>query len=177
MQSLLAQETRADFPEMKPSDVAVLPYSSGTTGPPKGVMLTHQNLVANLIQCSHNDFDDRTSASQELQKTVFTVLPFFHIYGFNTIMNMSLYRGEHLLTIPRFTPEDYLSCLVKYKPDTLFLVPSLLLFLASHPAIKAEHLSSVTRVICGAAPASKNLIDKFIEKLGRSDCVINQGSR
>ncbi|XP_046625843.1 4-coumarate--CoA ligase 2-like [Neodiprion virginianus] len=174
MQALLMDNDEVDLPKVNPTDIAVLPYSSGTTGPPKGVMLTHQNLVANIVQCSHHDFND-LPAFEGPQKTVFTVLPFFHIYGFNTIMNISLYRGEHLITIPRFTPEDYLSCLIKYKPDTLFVVPSLLLFLASHPEITADHLSSVKRVLSGAAPATKNLIDKFTEKLNRDDCVINQG--
>lgn len=173
LQALLAEEIKVDLPEIKPSDVAALPFSSGTTGPPKGVMLTHRNLVANLSQCNAWPFNN--PPSKDKQEIVFSVLPFFHIYGFNTIMNMALFRGEHLVVLPQFKPEDYLSCLIKYRPSSLLLVPSLVLFLASHPAIKSEHLSSVDRIICGAAPASKELIDKFTEKLGHEDYSFSQG--
>ncbi|XP_012274751.1 probable 4-coumarate--CoA ligase 2 [Orussus abietinus] len=175
MQSLLAENYDVTLPEVKSTDVAVLPYSSGTTGLPKGVMLSHKNLVANLMQVSHPEVTNVLSPSEGFQETILTVLPFFHIYGFNAILNFLIYHGGHIITMPRFTPEDYLQCLEKYKPTVLFVVPSLLLFLATHPSVTPQRLDSIKRIVCGAAPASKNLIDKFKQKLNHDDCVINQG--
>lgn len=104
-----------------------------------------------------------------------SVLPFFHIYGFNGIMNTCMVYGLHLVTMPRFTPEDYIRCLVEYQPTVLFVVPSLLLFLASHPSVKRQHLDSVRMVTSGAAPATEGLVQKFRDKVGRDDIVVRQG--
>lgn len=165
------------LPEIRPTDVATLPYSSGTTGIPKGVMLSHRSLVTNIIQLSHPQIVDNSVPSDVFQKTVLTVLPFFHIYGFNTILNYLTYFGSHLITIPKFTPQDYVACLVKYQPTVLFVVPSLLLFLITHPEITAKHLESVKTIFCGAAPMKKGLIDHFFQKINRDDCYISQGRR
>lgn len=77
----------------------------------------------------------------------------------------------------RFTPEDYIKCLSDYKPKMLFVVPSLLTFLASHPKVKKEHLSSVTNIMIGAAPVTESTISKFLTKCekSRDDIVIQQG--
>jgi len=163
------------LPEVDPREVALLPYSSGTTGMPKGVMLTHRNCVANLEQCVHPALVSHTPTCADYQERILSVLPFFHIYGFNGILNTSLSYGLHMISIPKFTPESYIECVLKYKPTFLFVVPSLLLFLASHPAVKSEHLTSIKEVTCGAAPATKSLIDKFLEKVGRNDIVVRQG--
>lgn len=109
------------------------------------------------------------------KEIVLSVLPFFHIYGFNGIMNVCMVFGLHLVTIPRFTPEDYIKALVEYKPTALFVVPSLLLFLASHPGVTKDHLSSVRTVTSGAAPATEGLLQRFREKLGRDDVLVRQG--
>lgn len=90
-------------------------------------------------------------------------------------MNLSMLHGLHLVTIPRFTPEDYIKALIEYKPTALFVVPSLLLFLASHPQVTKEHLASVRTVTSGAAPATEALLQKFREKLGRDDVLVRQG--
>uniref|UniRef100_A0A1B6DDZ7 Luciferin 4-monooxygenase n=1 Tax=Clastoptera arizonana TaxID=38151 RepID=A0A1B6DDZ7_9HEMI len=163
------------LPEVSPSDVALLPYSSGTTGLPKGVMLTHTNCAVNLEQCNHPSIIQHTPTSEDFQERVLSVLPFFHIYGCNGILNTSLVYGLHMISIPKFTPESYIECVLKYKPTVLFVVPSLLLFLASHPSVKSEHLTSIKEVTCGAAPATKSLIEKFKDKVGRNDIIIKQG--
>lgn len=111
----------------------------------------------------------------EEQQKALTVLPFFHIYGFNSIMNICLKEGMHLITLPKFTSDDYVKALIKYRPTYLFVVPSLLLFLASHPAVTKEHLASITSVTSGAAPATEGLLQKFRDKLGRRDVIIRQG--
>lgn len=172
LKSLLMAGHEAELPGIDPNSMALLPYSSGTTGLPKGVMLSHYNLVANLEQGKHPSINDLQDGQKEV---VLSVLPFFHIYGFNGIMNTSMLHGLHLVTIPRFTPEDYIKALVEYRPTALFVVPSLLLFLASHPAVTKEHLASVRMVTSGAAPATEGLVQKFKQKMGRDDCIVRQG--
>ncbi|XP_043284879.1 4-coumarate-CoA ligase 1-like [Venturia canescens] len=163
------------LPKVNPNELAALPYSSGTTGLPKGVKLNHKNLVANVMQISHPDISDlKPMTSKEDQEMVFSVLPFFHVYGFNAILNVCIYNGIHVLTIPRFTPEDYLRCLVEYRPTAIFAVPSLLLFLATHPSVTKDHLQSLTRIVCGAGPISPSVILKFTEKLNK-DTKFEQG--
>jgi 4-coumarate--CoA ligase len=174
LQSLLARGHEAELPGINPREIAILPYSSGTTGLPKGVMLSHYNLVANLAQGDHPALYDLETKDGR-RHTVLTVLPFFHIYGFNAILNLSLKNGAHIVTLPKFTPEEYIKTLVQYKPTFVFVVPSLLLFLATHPAVTKEHLSSVESVQSGAAPLTEGLLQKFRQKIGRDDVLIRQG--
>lgn len=90
-------------------------------------------------------------------------------------MNGSLKEGLQIITVPKFTPQDYIKALVEYKPTYLFVVPSLLLFLASHPSVKREHLASIQSVTSGAAPCTEGLLQKFREKIGRDDVLLRQG--
>lgn len=175
LESLMSPSESVKLPEVRPSDISVLLYSSGTTGVPKGVMLTHRNLVTNIIQLTDRALIDYSDPTEEFQETVLTVLPFFHIYGFNTILNYMTYIGAHLVTIPKFTPQDYIACLENHKPTVLFVVPSLLLLLITHPEVTPQHLSSVKKIFCGAAPMKKGLIDQFFKKIGRNDCTVSQG--
>ncbi|XP_060836178.1 uncharacterized protein LOC132918865 [Rhopalosiphum padi] len=172
--TIVSGQSPDELPESFPHEVALLPYSSGTTGLPKGVMLTHRNCAINLEQCTNKDLISYEPTTDTYQERVLSVLPFFHIYGFNGILNGVLSHGLHMITIPKFTPESYIECVLKYKPTFLFVVPSLLLFLASHPSVKPEHLSSIKEITCGAAPASKGLIDNFLLK-AQKDIRIRQG--
>ena len=88
----------------------MLPYSSGTTGLPKGVMLTHRNLVANLCQAEGAHFE-----CFERRRRVMAVLPFFHIYGMVVIMSCGLARGATIVTMPRFDLEEFLALVQKYR--------------------------------------------------------------
>jgi acyl-CoA synthetase (AMP-forming)/AMP-acid ligase II len=101
-------------------DLASLPYSSGTTGLPKGVMLTHHNLVANIKQC--DGIDD----IRENDVTI-AVLPFFHIYGLSVLLNMMLEKGCTLVTLARFELETFLKALQDYKVTRAYLVPPIVL--------------------------------------------------
>lgn len=92
-------------------DLAALPYSSGTTGPSKGVALTHYNFVANLEQMVGTGI----TASDGYQEISVCVLPFFHIYGMTCNMLMGLRHGGKIVTVPRFEPEAYLKALATYK--------------------------------------------------------------
>ncbi|GBP48714.1 Probable 4-coumarate--CoA ligase 1 [Eumeta japonica] len=176
LKSLLMEDHETDMPDVNCEEVCLIPYSSGTTGMPKGVMLTHKNLVSNLKQI-HCPKLMKHGGEKGHDETVLTVPPFFHIYGFNGILNYNLTLGFHIVSIPRFTPEDYVKCLVEYKPTILFVVPALLTFLATHPMVKKEHIESVEGIMVGAAPMTDVMLEKFLIKCEKTkdDIRILQG--
>jgi len=146
-------------------DVVVMPYSSGTTGPPKGVCLTHFNMVANCCQVTSPDVSDvRSTAETGNQEITLAVLPFFHIYAMTTIMIMGLYLGLKVVTLPKFEPDMFIKALSTYRPTLLNLVPPLCNFLAADPSVKSQHLSSVKFVTGGAAPFGPTMISNFMKK-------------
>ena len=130
--------------------LAVLPYSSGTTGLPKGVMLTHRNLVANVLQ---------TEAYLPLtpDDVIPAVLPFFHIYGMTVLMNGAVYQRSTLVTLPRFDLAEYLRVVEQHRATVLFVAPPIALALAKHPAAADRDLSSVRLLMSGAAPFDEQL--------------------
>jgi len=140
-------------------DVVVLPYSSGTTGVPKGVMLTHKNLVSNMAQLDAPglDFMDR-------EGTTLCVLPYFHIFGLNVTMTNMLFNGGNMITLPSFDPALFLKLLVEERPTFLHLAPPLVGFLANHPMVTPDHLTSVHTVLVGAAPVGPALIEQALLK-------------
>jgi acyl-CoA synthetase (AMP-forming)/AMP-acid ligase II len=149
-------------------DLVALPYSSGTTGLPKGVMLTHRNLVANLRQMetmpSYRHFRE--------SDTLVAVLPFFHIYGMVVILFRGLASGATIVTMPRFEMEAFLRILQDYKVTIAPLVPPIVLGLAKHPAVDGFDLSSLERVVCGAAPLGADVAREAERRVG---CTVAQG--
>ncbi len=115
--SLLDNDGDAPQVDIAPEDIVTLPYSSGTTGLQKGVMLTHRNLVANLTQ-TESTFGDELSEDD----VAIGILPFFHIYGMIVIMNMALHRGCTVVTMPKFDLEEFLGLMQKHKITIAHLV-------------------------------------------------------
>jgi acyl-CoA synthetase (AMP-forming)/AMP-acid ligase II len=144
----------------------VLPYSSGTSGKPKGVMLTHYNLVSITYQADSiiNTFDENARS--------LAVLPFYHIYGMVVLMNFPLFRMATCVTMPRFDLEQFLQIIQDQKVTHLYLVPPIVIALAKHPIVDKYNLSSVKLVTSGAAP-----LDEGVQKLcaQRLHCVVGQG--
>lgn len=163
---LLEAGATAPAIELDPAeDLAVLPYSSGTTGLPKGVMLTHRNLVANLVQTN-------SAMSLEPDDVLIGVLPFFHIYGMTVIMNMGLWQGTTLVTMPRFDLDEFLGLIEKHRVTGAYVVPPIALAMAKHPAVDDHDLSSLRVIMSGAAPLGPELTDQLVARLG---CPVTQG--
>jgi acyl-CoA synthetase (AMP-forming)/AMP-acid ligase II len=162
-------EVFSDAIEQVPVDLAehtvVLPYSSGTTGLPKGVMLTHRNLVANIEQCLHaiRYGDDEVALA---------ALPFFHIYGMQVLMNGLLANGVTAVTMPRFDMVEALEAVQSLKITRFFAVPPIILGLAKHPIVDQYDMSSVRQVFSGAAPLGAELAADAAARLG---CEVVQG--
>ena len=143
-------------------DLVALPYSSGTTGLPKGVMLSHYNLVAQL--CSVEGVTDAALITP--QDTVLAFLPFFHIYGIVAFMNASLYQGATVVTMPRFDLEQYLQLAQKYGVTILHVVPPVALALAKHPIVANFDLSKVRGAFSAAAPLGQAVATAVHQRLG-----------
>ncbi len=143
-------------------DLVALPYSSGTTGLPKGVMISHHNLVAEL--CSLKGVTD--AALILPTDTVLAFLPFFHIYGIVAFLNYSLSQGATVVTMPRFDLEQYLQLVEKYGATILHVVPPIALALAKHPMVDKFNLSKVRAAFSAAAPLGKEVADALYARLG-----------
>jgi acyl-CoA synthetase (AMP-forming)/AMP-acid ligase II len=144
--------------------LAALPYSSGTTGLPKGVMLTHRNLAANVMQGAAFGLRE--------EDVVLGVLPLFHIFGMNVVMNTTLAMGATLVLMPRFEVDAFLRAMSHHRVTFAFLVPPILLTLAKHPAVDEHDLSSLRQIISGAAPLGEDLVKEVGARLG---CRVRQG--
>ncbi|MBW4715823.1 4-coumarate--CoA ligase family protein [Saccharothrix obliqua] len=146
-------------------DVAVLPYSSGTTGRAKGVMLTHRNLVANIVQCG-------PLLKVDAETRILAVLPFFHIYGMQVLMNNGLHVGATVVTLPRFDLREFLRVIQDHRTDRVYIAPPIAVALAKHPLVDEYDLSAVDTVFSGAAPLDVDLAAAVARRLG---CRVVQG--
>jgi acyl-CoA synthetase (AMP-forming)/AMP-acid ligase II len=168
---LLKSEGRPPAVTIDPRvDVAALPYSSGAGGLLKGVMLTHYNLVANITQCEHMEFDPGLELRED--DVVLGLLPFFHIFGMAVIMSWALRRGATVVTMPRFDMEMFLNLLQTYRITCAHLVPPLIFGLAKHPLVDKFDLSSLRVIVSGAAPLSAELERAVRSRLG---VIVTQG--
>ena len=147
------------------SHLAVLPYSSGTTANPKGVMLTHRNLVANVAQI-------RPLHGMVAEDVVVAVLPFFHIYGMTVLLNAALHARARLVILGSFDLGEFLATIANHKCTIAFIAPPVAVALAKHPLIDDYELASLNVVMSGAAPLDADLGQAVAERLG---CRVVQG--
>lgn len=139
-------------------DVAVLPYSSGTTGTPKGVMLTHRNISTNLEQLT--DLHRIEEGDR-----IIAILPFFHIYGMAVLLNNAFFHGATVYVHPRFDLNAFLTSLERDKITHAYVAPPVMLVLAKHPAVGNLDLSHLKRIICAAAPLDAKLQAAVADRL------------
>src|SRR6202048_2393607 len=163
---LLAGGTQAPQVSFAPSShLAALPYSSGTTGNPKGVMLTHRNLVANVAQI-------RPLHGMVADDVILAVLPFFHIYGMTVLLNAALHARARLVIMPSSDLAKFLGNIQDHRCTIAFIAPPVAVALAKHPLIDEYDLSSLNTVMSGAAPLDADLGHAVAKRLG---CRVVQG--
>ena len=168
LEALLTEGRPAPVIDIDPlTHLAALPYSSGTTGRPKGVRLSHHNLTSNIRQ---------TVAMLSLNGlrpgwTVMGPLPFFHIYGMNSMLNTIVAARCHLLTMPKFDLHLFLEAHQKYGVQYTYVAPPIMVGLAKHPAVDEFDLSSLEFMLSGAAPLDEELADAVAKRI---DCDVIQ---
>lgn len=159
-EDLLATPGGPPAPRLRPrEDVAVLPYSSGTTGRPKGVMLTHSNIVCNVRQ----SILARGLTDEDI---LLNHLPLYHIYGMTVLMAMPVARGLTTILMPRFDPGQVLAHMARYRPTRYYTVPPAILALARHPALAATDCRSLRTITAAAAPLPLPLAQEFEARTG-----------
>jgi acyl-CoA synthetase (AMP-forming)/AMP-acid ligase II len=147
------------------TQTAALPYSSGTTGLPKGVMLTHRNLVANIVQWGPAiDFGN--------DEVALAFLPLFHIYGMQVLMNTMLANGVTVVTMERFDLKTALQTIQTLRVTRVFAVPPIILGLAKSPSVNDYDLSSIRLILSAAAPLGAELAAEASARIG---CDVVQG--
>jgi long-chain acyl-CoA synthetase len=159
LSDLLAGVTEPDLPsvEIDPEDVAVLQYTGGTTGVPKGAMLTHYNIFANVVQTqcwAHSDM-------RRGEDTYLLVIPYFHIYGFTVGMMEGVWRGALQVLIPKYDVEMLLAAIRQYTPTYFPAVPTIYISLLNHPKAKESGLGRIRQFNSGSAPLPLEVIEQF----------------
>ncbi|WP_044893455.1 long-chain-fatty-acid--CoA ligase [Bacillus alveayuensis] len=142
-------------------DIAILQYTGGTTGLPKGVMLTHENLVSNTKMCATWMYDSKRG-----RESVLGMLPFFHVYGMTTVMNLSIMEGYKMILIPKFEVGEVLKVIEKQKPTLFPGAPTIYIALLNDPQFKKYDLSSLKYCISGSAPLPVEVQEKFEKETG-----------
>lgn len=162
--SELTNADEADLPTVKinPDDVVALPYSSGTTGLPKGVMLTHRGQVTSVAQQVDGENPNLYFHSEDV---ILCVLPLFHVYSLNSVLLCGLRVGAAILIMQKFEIIKLLELINKYKVTIAPFVPPIVLAIAKSPVVDEYDLSSIRTVMSGAAPMGKELEDTVRAKL------------
>ncbi|MTD29624.1 AMP-binding protein [Planomicrobium sp. YIM 101495] len=142
-------------------DLALLQYTGGTTGSPKGVMLTHKNLIANASMCESWLYKNKPG-----QEASLGIIPLFHVYGLTTVLIFSVMQGNRMILMPKFDPEKTLKTIQKQKPTLFPGAPTLYIGLMNHPDIQKYDLSSIETCLSGSAPLPTEVQEKFEEMTG-----------
>jgi long-chain acyl-CoA synthetase len=166
--ALVDNDGRFVPPEIEPAaDVALLQYTGGTTGTPKGAMLTHANLIANALQCLH-----WYKGMMPAQERFIGVLPFFHVFAMTAVLNVGIAAAAEITLMPRFTLDDLLATIRRKRPTTLAGVPTLFSAIANDPRARQIDLSSIHFAISGGAPLPVEIKAKFEALTG---CTLVEG--
>lgn len=150
-----------------PNDVCFLPYSSGTTGLPKGVELTHRNIIANMEQISEPLIACHNETTATHQDVVLGVLPFFHIYAATILMFHKMSIGAKIVTLAKFQPESYLKAIETHKTNIVMVAPPLILLMASHPAATEKVFEPIEIMVSGAAPLGGSDVERLLNKANK----------
>ena len=154
MKSATATEFTVDFDFE--NDLALLQYTGGTTGFPKGVMLTHKNLIANTMMC-----DAWMYKCEKGQEIILGILPFFHVYGMTTVLVLSIMQQGKMVLLPKFDVEQALKTIDKQKPTLFPGAPTMYIGLLNHPDLSKYDLSSIKACLSGSAPLPLEVQEKF----------------
>jgi acyl-CoA synthetase (AMP-forming)/AMP-acid ligase II len=155
----------APAPVIDPRDVAAVLYSGGTTGLPKGVMLTHRNLVASIAQSSE-------MFALGTDDVIIAALPFFHVYGLNVILNRALAAGSTVVCMRRFELGAFLQLIERYGVTRGYIVPPMAVALTNEPIVDDHDLSSLRNLLSAAAILGSDLAEACERRVG---CPITQG--
>ena len=172
--SQLIEEGKS-LPELEPvkwskgqgaRQTAFLCYSSGTSGLPKGVMISHRNVIANTLQISVYDKPSRDIVGgKDYLDTALGLLPQSHIYGLIVVCHASTYRGDRVIVLPKFDLQDYLNAIQKYRINTLYIVPPIIIAMVKNQQLlKKFDLSSVKMIFTGAAPLGKETAEEIAQQ-------------
>ncbi|MEK5185855.1 long-chain-fatty-acid--CoA ligase [Solibacillus sp. FSL R5-0449] len=138
------------------NDLALLQYTGGTTGYPKGVMLTHKNLIANTLMC-----DAWMYKCKKGEETILGILPFFHVYGMTTVLILSVMQQGKMVLLPKFDAEQALKTIDKQKPTLFPGAPTMYIGLLNHPDLSKYDLSSIKACLSGSAALPLEVQEKF----------------
>ncbi|MFN3477444.1 MAG: long-chain-fatty-acid--CoA ligase, partial [Candidatus Methylomirabilales bacterium] len=141
---------------IRPDDIALLQYTGGTTGTPKGVILTHRNLVVNALQCRAWFPELR-----EGEEVLLGVLPFFHVYGLSICLNLGIMLASTIVLLPRFQAQEVLKAIKKYRVTLFPGVPAMYAAINHHPGVKGDDLRSVKLCVSGAGPLHPRIQERF----------------
>lgn len=158
---LISKELREVPDDVLPHDPAVIQYTGGTTGIPKGAVLTHRNMVANIIQLRAFYF-----MMKDGEERILSILPFFHIYGLMVGLNFPIYTGATAVLLPTFTPAEVLKALSRYKITLLPGIPSLYTALCYHRSIEKYDLTCLKSCISGSSPLPIKVMKDFSKLTG-----------
>lgn len=147
-------------------DVCIMPYSSGTTGLPKATMLTHNNMISNLLQMDQGEMRFFTK-----DDVTISPLPMFHIYAFHVSLSANLYSGVPLITMSKFSLERFCQLVQEYKCTRAHLVPPIILQLSKSHIVDQYNLKSLKVALSAAAPLSSDI---ELECRTRIGCIVKQ---
>ncbi|XP_064087705.1 uncharacterized protein LOC135202303 isoform X2 [Macrobrachium nipponense] len=174
LQDILANPsgTPIDPIKLTESAISLLPFSSGTTGQPKGVQISHGAIAINMRMISHPSVTATKLATDPFQEPYMCVVPFYHMFGM-LLMLFGIQQGAKLVTFPSFQPGQFVSNLGKHRVRTLHLVPSLVSFLIQSPDVTAESLKFLRKIIVSTSPFSLSLAQAFKKKF-RDDVFLQE---